>query len=190
MDQQTMMMLVVIAVIAVLALAGAVLYSHRRRRAQLRARFGPEYDHAVEQHGNVQRAEAELAKREARVSKLHLRPLEPENARRYAEAWRRTQARFVDDPKGAVTEADKLVGEVMAARGYPLGDVEERAADLSVDHPRVVYNYREAHAIALRHSRGEATTEDLRQAFVHYRELFEDLLGAPEPVREMAGGRR
>jgi hypothetical protein len=107
---------------------------------------------------------------------LHIRPLTPSDATRFDGAWRTVQARFVDDPRGAVTEADRLVGEVMAARGYPVGDFEQRVADISVDHPDVVMNYRAAREIATVHAQGKATTEDLRQAMVHYRALFNDLL--------------
>jgi hypothetical protein len=133
----------------------------------------------VKSTGNVMRAEAALAEREKRVERLHIRPLSADEAARFGEAWRAIQARFVDDPRGAVTDADKVVGEVMHARGYPLGDFEQRVADISVDHPDVVMNYRAAREIADRHARGQASTEDLRQAMVHYRALFRDLLERP-----------
>jgi len=161
----------VIVIVAVLWLAMS-----RRRSQQLRDRFGPEYEHAVRTEKNVRRAEATLEARAKRVDALHIRPLSPEDSTRFDATWRGVQARFVDDPKGAVTEADRLVGEVMAARGYPLGDFEQRVADISVDHPDVVMNYRAAREIALVHARGQASTEDLRQAMVHYRALFSDLL--------------
>jgi len=161
----------VIVIVAVLWLAMS-----RRRSQQLRDRFGPEYEHAVRTEKNVRRAEATLEARAKRVDALHIRPLSPEDSTRFDATWRGVQARFVDDPKGAVTEADRLVGEVMAARGYPLGDFEQRVADISVDHPAVVMNYRAAREIALVHARGQASTEDLRQAMVHYRALFRDLL--------------
>jgi hypothetical protein len=151
----------------------------RRRSEQLRQRFGPEYERALKAEGNSRRAEKELEARARRVEALHIRPLVPEDAARFDANWRAVQARFVDDPKGAVTEADRLVGEVMAARGYPVGDFEQRVADISVDHPDVVMNYRAAREIAVQHSRGQASTEDLRQAMVHYRSLFRDLLEAP-----------
>jgi len=142
----------------------------------------------LKSEGNVRRAEAALAARAKRVEALHIRPLVPEDASRFSASWRGVQARFVDDPKGAVTEADRLVGEVMAARGYPLGEFEQRVADISVDHPDVVMNYRAAREIALLHGRGQATTEDLRQAMVHYRALFKDLLETDEAhsVRDSA----
>jgi hypothetical protein len=162
----------VIVIVAVLWLAMS-----RRRSQQLRDRFGPEYEHAVRTEKNVRRAEATLEARAKRVDALHIRPLSPEDSTRFDATWRGVQARFVDDPKGAVTEADRLVGEVMAARGYPLGDFEQRVADISVDHPDVVMNYRAAREIALVHARGQASTEDLRQAMVHYRALFSEPAG-------------
>ena len=168
-----------VVVIAVAAAAVALWFVLRKRRSQqLQARFGAEYDRAVVAEGNARKAEAVLEARAKRVAALSIRPLSPTDAAKFDDAWRRIQARFVDDPRGAVTEADRLVGEVMAARGYPVGDFEQRVADISVDHPDVVVNYRAAREIALHHSRGEATTEDLRQAMVHYRALFEDLLEA------------
>jgi hypothetical protein len=180
MDQQTL--LVIGAVVAALVLAVLVWwFLQRRKREQLRTRYGPEYERLAREHGGPARAEAELADREKRVKKLQIRRLGPEEAEHFSKTWRTVQAQFVDDPKGAVTRADQLVNEVMTARGYPVGDFEQRAADISVDHPRVVSNYRSAHAIATRHARGEASTEDLRQALVYYRELMEDLLDANTP---------
>jgi hypothetical protein len=157
--------------------AGVVWYELRRRRsAALRARFGPEYDRVVHSTGAVKQAEASLEARARRVESLHIRPLSADDATRYGQTWRKVQERFVDDPRSAVSEADRLVGEVMHARGYPLGDFEQRVADISVDHAGVVMNYRAAREIAQAHARGEASTEDLRQAMVHYRALFDDLL--------------
>ena len=118
---------------------------------------------------------------------LHIRPLSPADSTRFDTAWRAVQARFVDDPRGAVTEADRLVGELMSTRGYPVGEFEQRVADISVDHPDVVMNYRAAREIALQHSQGKASTEDLRQAMVHYRALFRELLEtAEETVKDVA----
>jgi hypothetical protein len=151
-------------------------YSQRQRRVHLRERFGPEYDRAVHEAGAPAKAEAILEDRARRVERLKIRTLSQEQADSFAREWRQIQAQFVDDPNGAVAAADHLVAQVMAARGYPLDDFETRAADLSVDHPRVVENYRTARAIALRRERGEAETEELRQAVVNYRALFEDLL--------------
>lgn len=161
-----------------LILIGAVAWFAltRRRSQQLRQRFGPEYDRTIRTEGNVRKAEAALEARAKRVEALHIRPLDPSAATRFDAAWRAVQARFVDDPRGAVTEADRLVGEVMTERGYPVGDFEQRVADVSVDHPDVVVNYRAAREIAALHADGKATTEDLRQAMVHYRALFRDLL--------------
>lgn len=175
MDSRTMMLVAIVA-ITVIALVVAFAYRNRRRRQHLRERFGPEYDHAVRTVGTTGRAEAVLEERERRVEKFKIRPLQSRQAEAFAQQWRRVQARFVDDPDGAVGAADRLVSEVMAARGYPLEDFDTRAADLSVDHPRVVENYRTARVLAERRSRGEAGTEELRQAVVNYRALFDDLL--------------
>jgi hypothetical protein len=147
-----------------------------RRTEQLQSRFGPEYDRALETHHDQREAERELEHRAERVEHLNIRSLTPAERDRYAGLWQTTQARFVDDPAGATAEADQLVGEVMAERGYPVGDFEQRAADVSVKHPHVVEHYRAAHTIAVRSARGDVDTEDLRQALMHYRELFEDLL--------------
>ena len=168
-------------VIVALVVAGFVLM-RRRRSEQLRSRFGPEYDRAVEEKGNRGKAEAELAAREKRVGKLDIRPLDPAARRDFMERWNEVQARFVDDPPRAVMFADALIAEVMSARGYPVKDFEQRAGDISVDHPEVVEHYRIAHDIASRHGRGEAGTEDLRQAMIHYRALFEDLLHEEAPA--------
>jgi len=185
--------------IAVVVVAAAIWYMLRRRRSDaLRERFGPEYDHTVLTTGDVGRAEASLEARARRVEALHIRPLSADEAERFGSGWRRLQERFVDDPKGAVTEADRLVGEVMHARGYPLGEFDQRVEDISVDHPNVVMNYRAARDIARRHARGEASTEDLRQAMVHYRALFSDLLETGDADRgasirhhdQMTRGRR
>jgi len=170
--------LIVVAsvIVSIIVIAVAWTYSQRQRRVRLRERFGPEYDRAVEAAGTPTKAEAMLEDRARRVERLKIRSLAREQADSFAREWRQIQGRFVDDPNGAVEAADRLVGQVMAARGYPLDDFETRAADLSVDHPRVVENYRTARAIALRRERGEAETEELRQAVVNYRALFEDLL--------------
>ena len=181
-----MLVIIVVAIVAVVVIVGVVMT--QRRKANLRQRFGPEYDRAVRERGSEKAAQAALAEREARVSKFQIRELGEPERQQYAEHWRRVQARFVDDPQGAVTDADESVGLLMGARGYPMADFEQRAADLSVDHPRVVDNYRKAHTIALRHREGKASTEDLRQAMIHYRSLFEDLLDGrrPNEVREVA----
>jgi hypothetical protein len=181
-DSTTLLVVLVIAAVAIVAVVWLVMT--RRRSQALRQRFGPEYDHTVRTEGNLRKAEAALEARAKRVEALHIRPLAPADAARFDASWRGVQARFVDDPKGAVTEGDRLVGEVMAARGYPLGDFEQRVADISVDHPDVVMHYRAAREIAMQHARGEATTEDLRQAMVHYRALFQNLLETTAPTTE------
>jgi hypothetical protein len=168
---------IVLAVIALVAVAAAAWLFYRNRRTQkLREGFGSEYDRAVLESGSRGRAERELAARRQRVEALHIRPLSSEECGRFEDAWRTIQARFVDDPVAAIREADSLIGEVMQTRGYPVGDFEQRASDISVDHADVVTNYRAAHGTALAQERGEATTEDLRQAMVHYRALFDELL--------------
>ena len=150
----------------------------------LHDRFGAEYDRTVRTEGDVRKAESVLDARARRVEKLQIRPLEPLRAAGFEEAWRKIQVQFVDDPDGAVTQADRLIGEVMTDRGYPVADFEQRVEDVSVDHPDVVMNYRAAREIALAHARRETNTDDLRQAFVHYRALFEDLLETSgRPVR-------
>jgi|SRR5579859_2443323 len=172
----------VIITVVIVGMAICWMLIRRRRSEHLRKRFGPEYDRVAQEHGNQRRAEAVLETREKRVERLHIHPLTPKDRDHFAQAWQADQARFVDDPKGAVTEADRLVAEVMKARGYPVADFDQRVADVSVDHPHVIENYLAAAEIAERHRRGEATTEDLRQAMVYYRKLFEDLLEA-EVVR-------
>src|SRR5437588_2693764 len=175
---------VILAIVVVAIAAGAFFYLRRRRSENLRKQFGPEYKRTVDQYGDQRKAEAELAAREKRVRRLEIRALSAEEQNRFAEAWKKTQARFVDEPSQAVGEADGLVKEVMQARGYPVGDFEQRAADISVDHPNVVTNYRAARDSAVRNRSGKATTEDLRQAMVHYRSLFEELLAEPTTPRE------
>jgi TolA-binding protein len=179
---------VIVLVIALVAAIGAAvwLYMRNRQTASLQDRFGPEYDRALSTHQDQREAERELRQREERVEQLNIRPLEREERNRFAERWQSVQAQFVDDPAGATNEADELVGEVMATRGYPVGDFEQRAADVSVRHPRVVEHYRAAHEIALRNASGNADTEQLRQALVHFRALFEDLLEVEAPAQTEA----
>lgn len=152
------------------------LVMRSRRSARLRAQFGPEYERAVSEGGDRRHAEARLAERSERVKSYHLRPLGEADRVSFLESWNRIQTLFVDDPAGAVAEADHLLGQVMSARGYPVLDFEQRAADISVDHSGVVQNYRTAHEIAVRHTSGHAGTEDLRIAMIHYRALFEELV--------------
>ena len=171
-----------LAVIVAAGIAAWILF-RKRRTARLRTRFGgAEYSRAVQEGGNRRQAEARLDERKERVESLHIRPLASGDRTRFVESWRRVQARFVDGPGGAVTEADQLLGDVMSTRGYPVSDFEQRAADISVDHPQVMENYRTGHGIALRQTRGQASTEELRQAMIHYRTLFEELVGGPETV--------
>jgi hypothetical protein len=179
----TTALVIVTVLVAVIVIAlGLIVLLWRRRSRKLQQQFGPEYKHAVRQYGDAHKAEAELAAREKRVRKLEIRPLTQEEQSRFAEVWRKTQARFVDEPSKAVGEADGLIKEVMQTRGYPVGDFDQRAADVSVDHPNVVTNYRAGREIAARNKSGEATTEDLRQAMMHYRSLFEELLELAEPA--------
>lgn len=175
---------IVIAVVVVIALlvAAFLIWRRRHQTGNLRDRFGPEYARAVEQTGSRSKAETELLERQARVSALPLRDLSAQDRARFGDAWAKVQAEFVDDPQASVVHADVLLGDAMKARGYPVADFEQRAADISVDHGVVVENYRTAHDIAMRHTAGHATTEDLRQAMVHYRRLFEELTGEAAPV--------
>ena len=173
-QSQVLVIAIVIGLVVIAAVAFVVI---RRRRSQnLRKRFGPEYDRVLQQQGDTRKAEGVLEFREKRREKFEVRPLTAADRSSYAVRWDEVQSQFVDDPRGAVTVADGLINEVMQKRGYPIGEFEQRAADVSVDHPFVVENYRTAHAIALRHSAGQASTEDLRQAMVHYRMLFQELL--------------
>lgn len=183
----TAVVLIIVVVAAVAAIA--ILALQRRRSQHLKSKFGPEYDRELKEAGSARRAEQRLESREKRVEKFHIRPLSEADRARFVERWRAVQARFVDDPKAAVTEADLLIGQVMELRGYPVSDFETSASDLSVNHPRVVDNYRAGHDIALRQSRGEASTEDLRQAMVHYRSLFEELVGELPVARAAVAGR-
>jgi hypothetical protein len=176
-------MLVVVVLVALIALAAWGAY-RRRRSERLRQAFGPEYDRVVRTTGDQRGAESELESRQNRRAQLDIRPLSDAARGRYAEAWRVAQGRFVDSPSDAVGEADRLVILVMRERGYPIEDFETRAGDISVDHPDVVENYRAAHGISQANDRGEAETEDLRQAMVHYRTLFEQLLGVPGELRD------
>jgi hypothetical protein len=167
--------LVVIVLIVVIGVA-LIVRERKKKTSKLRGRFGSEYDRAVLEHGSESKAEAKLEAREERVDHLKIRDLSATERERFVTEWQVVQSRFVDHPKGAVIEADELVSSQMQARGYPVADFEQRAADISVNYPRVVEYYRSAHAVAVRMGRDEATTEDLRIAIVQYRTLFDELL--------------
>lgn len=170
-------LLIIAAVVVVIAVVAFLIYRRRARSQGLRDKFGSEYARTVEATGSKSRAETDLLERQARVAKLPLRELTAEETGRFTQSWASLQAEFVDDPQAAVVHADVLLGDAMKARGYPVADFEQRAADISVDHPAVVENYRTAHDIAVRHTAGEASTEDLRQAMIHYRTLFAEVVG-------------
>jgi hypothetical protein len=182
-------LVLIIALVVVLAAGiAAFLVQRKRRTARLRSQFGgSEYTRAVQKGGGRRLGEARLEERAQRVEGFHIRPLAAGDRARFVDSWRGVQARFVDGPAGAVTEADQLLGDVMATRGYPVSNFEQTAADISVDHPLVLENYRTAHEIALRQTQGQANTEELRQAMVHYRTLFEELVNEPEmPLTKVA----
>ena len=180
------MVWVILAIVVVFALVAiGWLWTRVRRTEHLQDRFGPEYVRAVDEHGDSRAAEKELREREARRKQFDIRPLAPESRARYLERWKDVQARFVDDPAPAAADADRLIGEAMRERGYPVDDFDQRAADLSVDYPDVVENYRAGHSVAAAAGSGPADTEDLRQAMVHYRSLFDRLVereGVAEPA--------
>jgi hypothetical protein len=175
-------LLVAVTVVVLLIALGAWLLNRKKQSQRLEKRFGPEYGRAVDSLGSRSKAESELKMREERAGHLTIVPLQPADAARFNQSWKQLQGNFVDNPKGVVMQADQLVRELLLKRGYPVGDFERRAGDISVDHPGVVSNYRAAQAIVVRDHRGEATTEDLRKAVVHFRALFDELLevGAAE----------
>jgi hypothetical protein len=176
-------MIVAIVIAVVVVAAAIILITRNQRSKRLRTRFGPEYSRVIGETGSKTQAEEKLEKLERRVERFDLRPLSPVVRANFVAGWQKIQSRFVDDPKGALTEADKLIQAVMATRGYPVTDFEQRAADISVNHPLIVENYRAGHDIAVPHSKGRASTEDMRQAMIHYRTLFAELADEPELVR-------
>src|SRR6201996_1485016 len=181
----TSVILIVAAVIVVIAIVVALAIHSRQqaqRRQRLRERFGPEYDRLVAATGSAAKAERELEARQKRAARFNIRSLSRDEQASFTARWQQVQAEFVDNPKASLGHADDLLAEVMTARGYPVQDFEQRSADLSVDHPVVVQHYHAAHAVALGHKKGETTTEDLRQAMIHYRALFEDLVSDAAPV--------
>ena len=171
---------VVAILVALLVMAIVATENARRRRVKLRRRFGPEYDRAVQQFGGVAKAERELAARARRLERIKLRELNDADRIHFTNAWSAVQVKFVDSPSDAVHEANRLIKTVMQAHGYPVEDFEHRVADLSVEHADVVQHYRAARALAEANREGRANTEELRQAFVHYRALFTDLLSEPK----------
>jgi hypothetical protein len=179
----TAVIVILIVALVIVAALAVWTFTQKRRTEHLREQFGPEYDRTVIHTQNRREAEKQLQERKERVERLSIRQLDRGEQTRFMDQWRATQAQFVDDPRGAVSEADRLVGEVMQARGYPMGSFEQRASDISVEHADVVTNYRAAHALAGKASSGDASTDDLRQAMLHYRALFDDLLGAA-PVQQ------
>ena len=176
----------IVIVVAAIALLGFVAWTlaTKRRTEQLQSRFGPEYERTVEQAESRREAESELSARMKHRQGLEIQPVSPETADRYALQWRDVQAHFVDQPNEAVKDADRLVTRLMQERGYPTDDFEQRVADVSVDHPNVVDNYRGAHTVWESNEQGKAGTEDLRRAMVHYRSLFEELLERETPEAE------
>jgi hypothetical protein len=183
----TLTLVIVIGVILVgIVGIAAAMFLKKHKTERLRTRFGPEYTRAVEESGGRRKAEAGLEQREKRVEGFAIRPLAASDRERYVASWRKVQAEFVDDPKKSVTRADQLLADVMSTRGYSVSEFAQRSADISVDHPLVVENYRAANEIAVRHARGQATTEDLRQAMIHYRTLFDELVGEPEMAHTKA----
>jgi hypothetical protein len=186
MDTSTAITIAIAVVVAIIVAAVLYLALRKQRTARLRHRFGPEYERTVEDAGDRHRAEHELHERQKRVSKFDIRPLSVSERDHFISAWHIIQAEFVDQPKQALAKADDLLTEVMRARGYPMEDFEQRSADLSVDHPSVVQNYRAGREIAVRHKQGQADTEDLRQAMIHFRALFDELVGDAADARRHA----
>jgi len=189
MNTQTLIIIGLVVAVALIAIAAYLL--HQKRQSQrLEKRFGPEYGIAVKELGSRTKAESELKSREKRVEHLNIVPLAPAEAARFTQAWNDLQGRFVDNPKGVVAQADRLVRELLLKRGYPMGDFERRAADISVDHPGVVNNYRAAQVIVARDQRGGADTEELRKAVVHFRALFGELLEVSEPKQQTVSAKQ
>jgi hypothetical protein len=182
-DTQTWSIITGVVVLVLVAFMTWLIY-HKKQSHRLQKRFGPEYDRSVNDLGSRTKAESELKERQKRVERLNIVPLAPAEAARFSQNWKDLQGHFVDNPKSAVVEADQLVRELMLKRGYPMGDFERRAADISVDHPEVVSHYRAAQAITVRDEGGESDTEELRKAVVHYRALFDELLEIRETKQE------
>jgi len=175
-NERVTLLIAVVTLVVGLVVVFLAWNAKRKRSARLRARFGPEYERLLAETGSQLKAEEILREREERSRRIIVRPLPVGDREHFAQAWRTVQARFVDDPGQAVIEADRLLEQLMAQRGYPTGDFEQQASDVSVDHPRVVQDYRAAHVIAEQQRQGHASTEDLREALIHYRALYEELL--------------
>ncbi len=177
MSNSTLAVLIIIAIAVIVAIA---LVVKTQRSQKLKARFGPEYSRVVQETGSVAKAEAKLEKLASRVNHFKIVPLSADAHVDFVAAWQRIQGQFVDDPKMALSEADRLIQRLMDVRGYPVSDFKQRVADLSVDHPSIVEHYRKGHDISLRHSQGRASTEDMRQAMIYYRTLFDELANEPD----------
>lgn len=182
MDTWVLILIIAIAAVVAVAIIFIAMNTMQKRQSEgLQNDFGPEYDRALESTGDRKQAESELRDRKERVKKYALRPLSSEDRKRFTDEWSVAQSRFVDDPSGAIGDADQLVQDAMNKRGFPVRDFEQNAADISVEHPYVVEHYRAAHEISVANENGKAETEDLRQAMVHYRSLFEELVNATGP---------
>lgn len=183
------LILIILAAVIVVAIVASMV-AKRRRTATLRDRFGPEYEHRIEERGDKRAAESELRDVSKRRKSLDIHPLSPPASERYAEQWRAVQSRFVDQPDQAVMEADVLVAQLMREMGYPVEDFEDQVDMVAVDHPNVVSNYRTAHAVSLRNRERLASTDDLRTALIHYRSLFEELLADSSASSDTSSTRR
>jgi len=177
----TYMIITVVLVVVILGAVLGLVFARRKRSERLQDQFGPEYDRTVQNLGNEKKAQTELDERQKHVKALDIRPLSVADRERYLADWAAVQYKFVDEPGQAIVDADRLIIEVMQLRAYPVSDFEQRAADVSVSYPALVSNYRAARAIALKNEQHQADTEELRQAMIYYRSLFEELLGT-EPV--------
>ena len=182
----TYLIIGVVVILLIMGIIMAVGFASRQRTKKLQNKFGPEYDRTVKSAGNAKNARAELDERQKHVDSLNVRPLSVDERERYLTEWKAVQAKFVDQPGQATVEADHLIMNVMQARAYPVSDFEQRAADLSVNYPALVSNYRAARKIAVKNEQHTASTEELRQAFIYYRSLFDELLKTDEVVPEMA----
>jgi hypothetical protein len=181
----TYLIIAVVVILLIMGIIMAVGFSHRQRTKRLQGKYGAEYDRTLKSAGNEKKAEAELGERQKHVDSLNVRQLSVGERERYLAEWKAVQTKFVDQPGQATVEADHLIMEVMQVRAYPVSDFEQRAADISVNYPTLVSNYRAARAIALKNEQHQADTEELRQAFIYYRSLFDELLKTETVVPEM-----